>query len=456
MYASTKKTDFLRQKSIGPVVALLIATACGCSSLTQPIDGIPAHRLPPQFFSPPKNDLVPIDVSLLSQEPPRNYVLDSGDILGVYVEGVFPFSPPDQPPALPPVNFPDADSTLPPSLGFPIAVQDDGKIALPLVQPLAVKGLTMEQVRNLIRKAYIDEDILKPEKATPIVTLIKEREYNVIVVRQDSSFGVNGSGGSGSGGSGGGGYIRSSDQSASSGLVKLPAYQNDILHALMETGGLPGLNAKNEIKVLRASLADKRKRADFVRSYYANLHLNPCDPCVCPPPLPDDPSILRVPMRLPPGVLPAIRPQDVILEEGDVVYIENRDAEVFYTGGLLPGGEHLIPRDYDLDVIGAMALAGGKIAGSTQGGGGGGGGGLARSIGGVPPGRLYILRKTRCNGQISIEVDLAKAINDPRSRPFVQPGDILILQYKPCEEVLNFGIGTFFTYGIQRLLQSSR
>ena len=65
-----------------------------------------------------------------------------------------------------------------------------------------------------------------------------------------------------------------------------------------------------------------------------------------------------------------------------------------------------------------------------------------------------MLRQTPCNGQVAIEVDLARAVNDPRSRPLVQPGDTLILQYKCEEEVLNFSLGTFFTYGIQELLRN--
>ena len=41
-------------------------------------------------------------------------------------------------------------------------------------------------------------------------------------------------------------FIRgATDRSASGAVVKLAAYQNDILHALVETGGLPGLTAKN-------------------------------------------------------------------------------------------------------------------------------------------------------------------------------------------------------------------
>ena len=161
-------------------------------------------------------------------------------------------------------------------------------------------------------------------------------------------------------------------------------------------------------------------------------------------------------MRLPPGVIPSFRPDDIILEDGDIVYIESREAEVFYTGGLLPGGEFKIPRDYDLDVVAAMALTGGGISSPQQGRGGGGGigGGLGGLFGGVPPGMLYVLRKTPCNGQITIEIDLAKANVDPRERILVQPGDILILRYKPSEEILNFGLGTFFTFGIQYALRS--
>ncbi len=427
---------------------VMVTSLGGCTALTQPIEGVPANRLPPEFLGSPKNNLVPVDISLLSLEPPRDYQLDGGDILGVYIEGVLPFNPPNAPPEPPPVNFPDRDSTLPPSIGYPIAVQDDGTLSLPLIEPLDVKGLTLEQVRDTIREAYIDSDILRPEKARPIVTLIQERTYNVIVVREDRSRG------------GGGEEIRGlSDQSATGGLVKLKAYQNDILHALVETGGLPGFTAKNEVKVLRASLADQRKRADFMQQFYAQQRVAMLDPCnSCPPPLPEDPSILKIPLRLPPGVIPSLTPADITLEDGDIVYIESRDTEVFYTGGLLPGGEHKLPRDYDLDVLGAIALAGGNFAsaGQNQGGGGGRGGmGGIGGISGVPPGLVYILRQTPCNGQVAIEVDLAGAVNDPRQRQLIQPGDIILLRYKCEEELLNFGVGTFFTFGIAQLLRNN-
>ncbi len=431
---------------VAAALGLATAFASGCSTLTQPINGIPAHRLPPQFFPETKNDLVPVDIAMLTVEPPREYQIGPGDILGVFVEGVLPFQSPNEPPEPPPVNFPDADSTLPPSIGYPIAVQDDGTLSLPLLEPMQVEGFTLDQIRDSIREAYIAEGILREDKARPIVTVIRERTYDVIVVREDA------------GGVGGASRrtIRVDDRSAAGAMVKLPAYQNDILHALVETGGLPGFNAKNQVKVLRASDADKRKRADFIRAWQKHRETVMLDPCACPPKLPDDPSIVNIPLRVKPGEVPDIDPADVTLNSGDVVYIESRETEVFYTGGLLPGGEHVLPRDYDLDVLGAMALAGGNLGGAGGPGGQGvGGAGMGAGIAsGVPPGVLYVLRRTECNGQVAIEVDLAKAVNDPRSRPLVQPGDILILRFKPEEEILNAGVGTFFTFGIAELLRN--
>ena len=420
----------------------------GCTSLTQPIDGIPAHRLPPQFFQETKNDLVPIDISLLAQESPRQYILGPGDILGVTVDRILPYAEPDTVPAIPPVHFPSEKSDLPPATGFPITVLEDGMISLPLVKPIKVAGLTEDQARDLVRKTYLDAKILKEDesrKISPIVTIIKKRQINVVVIRQDRAAGGGSNQTTGRG-------VAATDYSASGKILKLDAYKNDILNALVVTGGLPGVTAKNEIKILRSSRADQQARMAFMQQY-ASIIASHCDPCSCPPPMPEDPTVLRIPLRLPVGVLPSIRPQDVILEEGDIVLIETRDTEFFYTGGLLPGGQWPIPRDYDLDALGAMAMAGSGIA--SRSGTSGGSGGIS-GLTGVAPGRLYILRKTPCKGQIAIEVDLARAINDPRQRPIIQPGDTLVLQYNPCEEALNFGMGTFFTYGITQLFQGRR
>ena len=46
---------------------------------------------------------------------------------------------------------------------------------------------------------------------------------------------------------------QSRDKRGTGQTVSLPVYQNDVLHALAETGGLPGLDAENVIYVIRAS-----------------------------------------------------------------------------------------------------------------------------------------------------------------------------------------------------------
>jgi hypothetical protein len=114
-----------------------------------------------------------------------------------------------------------------------------------------------------------------------------------------------------------------------------------------------------------------------------------------------------------------------------------------------------MPRDYDIDVLTALSVTGPGIAGNPMAGRGmgGGAGNFALGLGGVPPGDLYILRRTPCGGQVTINVDMARALRDPRSRPLVQAGDVLILRYKPEEEIFNFGLGTFFTFGIRELLR---
>jgi hypothetical protein len=434
-------------------IAFTSCMSVGCTTLTQPLSGIPAERVPPQFLAQSKANLIPLDPSRLAQEPPRDYLLDEGDILGVYIEGILPYNPPDQPPEPPPVNFPEIDSQLDPSLGFPVAVINDGTIQLPLLEPIKVKGLTIDQARELIRKYYLDAKILTDSgRLRPIVTLLKERTYNIVVVRQDIGGELNQTQRFGARAGGGGSFVRGADLSAQGSMIKLRAYQNDVLHALMASGGLPGVNAKNEIKILRATKADQKKRDEFIQQFYQQYYCNP-DPCGCPPPIPDDPSTLKIQMRIPPGSVPNFTEDDITLEDGDILYIETRNAEVYYTGGLLPGGEFNIPRDYDLDVFGAMALAGGSLAGPGRTGGGGGLGGGIASLATVPPGILYVIRKTPCNGQITIEVDLARANEDPRRRILVQPGDILILRFKPCEEILNFSMAAFFTFGIQAILQ---
>jgi hypothetical protein len=153
----------------------------------------------------------------------------------------------------------------------------------------------------------------------------------------------------------------------------------------------------------------------------------------------DNPNVIRIPVRLGPGEDPRIDESQIILHDGDIVFIESRETEVFYTAGLLGGGQYTLPRDYDLGILEAVAIAEGR--------GGMAGTGLSRSIGGVSAlnhdvangaSRLAILR-TLPNGQrITIEVNLRKAMKYQQENIRVQPGDILFLEYTMPEAICAF------------------
>ena len=207
-------------------------------------------------------------------------------------------------------------------------------------------------------------------------------------------------------------------------IIKLDAFQNDVLHALMQTGGLPGVSSKNEVQIIRSNSRDKQARLEFMRQYseiaarYAN------DPCNCPPPMPDDPTITRIPLRLLPGEVPTFTEEDIILQDGDVVLIETRETEFSS-----PAVCCLAASGHCHETMTWMPWRdghGGLWSGTFEHGQRGFAG--TRLFAGRASGRLYVLRPSVCGkDQIAIEVDLAKAVNDPRQRPIIRPGDTLIL-----------------------------
>ena len=439
-----------RQRRIGvsltAVAVLCVSSLTGCTSFMAPIKGVPVRLVPHQYLAQPRANHVNLELTDLRQKPVDQYVLDSGDILGVYIEGILPPKTGEEDiAAAPPVNFPEAGSDLPPSVGYPITVRDDGTLALPLIDPIPVRGATLTEVEQLLQRAYTQERrILKPGRDRIIVTLMRERTVRVIVVREDvedQEILIEGSKNN---------FVAGQERNGSGFVLDLPAYKNDLMHALAETGGLPGLNAKPEVRVLRTRLADQQDRSAFMNAFYSQY----AGTWMTPPPLPDDPSTIRIPLRFPPGQYPQVSKDDVILEDGDIVYIEARDTEFFYTGGLMPGGQYPLPRDYDLDVLGAMSIAGQGVGGSStpaNAGGGAAGSILGGGFGGATPSLMYVFRKLPNGQELTIEVDLVEAMNNPGARILVHPGDTLILRYKPMEEIVNFSLVGFFTFGIGNL-----
>jgi len=54
--------------------------------------------------------------------------------------------------------------------------------------------------------------------------------------------------------------------------------------------------------------------------------------------------IIRIPIRTRGGEPLSFGPKDIILEDGDIVMVQARQPQFFYTGGLLPSSEIPLPR----------------------------------------------------------------------------------------------------------------
>src|SRR5207244_9786311 len=108
--------------------------------------------------------------------------------------------------------------------------------------------------------------------------------------------------------------------------------------------------------------------------------------------------VVRIPLRQPLGAPLHVAPEDVILQTGDVVFLEARDEEVFYTGGLLPPGVFVLPRDHDVDVIEAVSRVRGPLFNGGFGGSSLAGNLIAPGIGGPSPSLLRLPRRTPRGG----------------------------------------------------------
>ena len=433
---TARRTARTASRGVGPAAALaLLAALSGCESLGvggpgagYHVDAVPARRLPPALLGRPREDQIEISKARLRQQPPEVYELGPGDVLGVYVETIL-----GNEEEVPPVNFPE-DASLPPSIGFPIPVRDDGAISLPLVPPIEVAGLTIGQAEQRIREAYIP-DFLANEDAKIIVTVLRQREYRVIVIREEAG-GVIRTGPRGGGGDSG-------LKRGTGSVVDLKAYENDLLHALAETGGLPGLDARNEVLIYRGGSQGSPERDAMVAAFMAG---NAGIPRECRLPPPPDPDAIRIPLRYYPENPPTFDEEDIILNSGDIVLIQARDSEKYYTGGVLGGGEYLLPRDYDLNILQAIAVAGGDVGQSgtgvaSLGNRGGALGGGNRGGGPCGPSRALVVRQIPGCGEVVIRVDLNQALTDPRERILVQPEDVIIVQYTLPEEIANATLG---------------
>ncbi len=489
------------------LICLLFLTGC---SAFRPLDGLPVRYMPDEFKGTPRSGKKTINLSLLKRPAASSYQLDSGDVLAVYIEGIL-----GNHKEAPPVYFPENEKYAP-SFGYPVPVRDNGTVSLPMISSIHARGKTVEQLEKEILFAYTkSKKLLNAENPRVVVNLQRPRNYRVLVIRQEAGVIDQVGGGQGQ-------FNPGASKRGTGEVVSLPAYQNDVLHALAKTGGLPGLDAENTIYIIRNhnpaisggnipmqpypmnqqlqgnqsqsyrnSMIQQVSAEEVVHTGFGHtpmaeiqngspaptqwnnsnspnqsninhssiplteiqgriaesLPMNSDFPFACGTGVGSDSTIasnqiVKIPIRLGPNDRPMFNNKDVILQDGDIVFIETRETEVFYTSGLLGGGQYTLPRDYDIDILEAISIA------ESQNVGGGGGGGPRQGLSGgnsalnqdvtVSGSKVIILRKLPNGKQVPIKVDLYQAMRHPDERIHIQPGDFIILQYTKAESIMAF------------------
>jgi protein involved in polysaccharide export with SLBB domain len=388
------------------VSLIALAAACGaggCASLTNPVaDGIPVRRLPEEVFGRPKSELQPLPLNMLRINEPGDYKLDKGDVLGIVADEVL--TKEGQPVPVQFIQNPNSSKTA--VQGVPVPVQDDGLIVLPGIDPLDVRGKTLTQVRDMLVFQIVEKHKLLPkEKYRIMVDLIQPRRYRVLVVREDAQplipqFAQAGLTAA---------VVGGTKRGAAFSLLLEPG-RNDLLQALTQTGGPPGLEAKNEVVIRRG----KYDPADAGRGY------------------------IRIPLRVRADQPITFTEADITLEDGDTVYIEARDTEVYYTAGLLGSAQIPLPRDYDLRVIEAIAQVRGPLINGSFTQNAFVASAVNSGIGNPNASLVTVVRRLPNERQILIRVDLNEAFRDLRENIIVQPGDVIVMQERPSEAVTRY------------------
>ncbi|MEM0926975.1 MAG: polysaccharide biosynthesis/export family protein, partial [Planctomycetota bacterium] len=403
--------------SAGLVMTLMNA---GCHLVSSAKHAIPAHRLDPSLFDCPREQMIPISYAALGQDRPVEHLIGPGDTLSAYIFGVFPANEEESPvqqraQAVNQRYYPPRGTEVGPSTGLPIRVDDRGTIDLPLIGPISVAGKTLAEAIEAIREAYRAKEVLKEGSERINLSLVIPRVRRVVVLREDTPNAsvalvppeANDE------------IHRGSGQ-----VIDLPIYENDVLHALAATGGLPGTDAAREVFVIRREAAQNNAfmNAEILQTLTADSAGT----------LPN-PNIVRIPLAIQPCDAVSFSSEQVILHDGDVVFVPRRN-EYFVTGGLLPGARIALPRDEDIDVIEAIAMATGSAGGPL---------GLSgAAIANARPGyireatRVLVLRKLNDGRQLSIRVDLDRAMKDPKERLRILPDDVVMVQQKPAGAIL--------------------
>lgn len=388
--------------------------------------GVPAASLPDHYRMPMRTASEPLNFGQLVASPPGQYLLGPGDQLNVLI--------------------PDLDDEQH-TQSLNVIVQENGVISLPRAGVLPIGNLTVLQAQERVNQHLVTQNVLQNPRAT--LSLISRGTIKVMVLGEvrepgvyelprhenDIAHAI----------SVAGGFTDQADDlievhrkfhhsTASQFPTQAPQWGIPAPRNLAPQPVLPGVPI-NQVNYERPA------RGRYHSSQTASYSLQPTPPVrrtghhyaprvsqpspqfpAYGPHIATAPPIERIPLRGATGWM--LTEQQRLLNSGDVVKIPTRKAEVFYVVGPLSeinrvrfnvgdrdreiGNGFLLPKDREMDVITAVAMAG--------------------YIDPINSPTTVTLHRTEPDGQtLLIRVDLIAARHNPAENVLVHPGDIIYL-----------------------------
>jgi uncharacterized protein (TIGR03067 family) len=102
--------------------------------------------------------------------PTGPHKIQPGDILGIFIEGII-----GDYRKSPPIHYPSPDSGLPPTMGYPVFVDEKGELSLPLADPIKLSGRTLSEAQSIITNVYVRDKILSSDQSKILVSLLRRR-----------------------------------------------------------------------------------------------------------------------------------------------------------------------------------------------------------------------------------------------------------------------------------------
>jgi len=321
--------------------------------------------LPDAFRIPVRGTAPHLNMASLALIPPKDYLIGPGDTLQVLVPGLF-------------------ETTM--ITPFTVRVGADGSVVLPSIGKANVGGQTLGAAQLTIEQAYSSGILVNPRVN---VSLAAKGTYNVSVI----------------------GEVRQA------GAFDLPRYEDDLAHAIARAGGLTD-RAAARVEIHRR--ATPRDIVEILGQIQPDFTAG--ENLVLVIPLEGQGATVYLD-----GVPPRrkiLTANDVELRAGDVVVVPRRTDEVFFVVGPLNrsnvlnfsvqdqdrrlGNAFLLPRDRDIDVVTAVAMAG-----------------YIDPI--DSPSTVTVQRSMPGQSPLLIRVDLIAARANWKENLYVQPGDIIYL-----------------------------